>query len=443
MVNRYEDSGNGSRSEMRPHDEFVELCAISTTGELSEAERSNLDAHLRTCIECREALREFGAVASVGASQIAAEFGAVNWRESEISNSRPALGRRNSEEIPLDQVATELANKGRELAIARRTRRPQLNWNWACLPLAACVVLMVAMGIYSFEAGKRRGLDVAKVVPARPDIRLDALEQKISDADHDSEILKAELASRDRTIAELRQEIGEQSKSLDQLKVAEASLTASAQSSEDEKQQTAQEKGNLSQKYEALQASLQKTQMELDSVRQQRAQDEQRSASFQAQVKDLTGELRDRESALNRADELLEHDRDIRDLMGARDLYIAEVYDVARDGATQKTYGRVFYTKGKSLVFYAYDLDQQGGMKNASTFQAWGRRGPDKAQALNLGVFFEDSAAKKRWVLKFDDPQKLAEIDAIFVTVEPNGGSHKPSGKPLLFAYLKIDSNHP
>jgi hypothetical protein len=29
------------------------------------------------------------------------------------------------------------------------------------------------------------------------------------------------------------------------------------------------------------------------------------------------------------------------------------------------------------------------------------------------------------------------------VTVEPNGGSHKPSGSPLLFTYLKIGPNHP
>jgi hypothetical protein len=27
--------------------------------------------------------------------------------------------------------------------------------------------------------------------------------------------------------------------------------------------------------------------------------------------------------------------------------------------------------------------------------------------------------------------------------VEPNGGSQKPSGKPFLFAYLKVDPNHP
>jgi hypothetical protein len=42
---------------------------------------------------------------------------------------------------------------------------------------------------------------------------------------------------------------------------------------------------------------------------------------------------------------LLDHDRDIRELMGARDLYIAEVYDVARSGEMQKPCGRVFLTK--------------------------------------------------------------------------------------------------
>jgi len=47
-------------------------------------------------------------------------------------------------------------------------------------------------------------------------------------------------------------------------------------------------------------------------------------------------------------------------------------------------------TKGKSLVFYAYDLDQQAGAKNA-TFEAWGRRGPDRQQALSLGTFYKDA----------------------------------------------------
>jgi hypothetical protein len=170
--------------------------------------------------------------------------------------------------------------------------------------------------------------------------------------------------------------------------------------------------------------------------------DRQQATALEAKVTDLTRLLDDREGTLDQQQELLAHDRDIRELMGSRDLYIAEVYDVASDGQTKKPYGRVFFTKGKSLIFYAYDLDQQADTKG-STFQAWGRRGSDRQQALNLGVFYEDGASRTRWVLRSDDAKMLAQIDAVFVTVEPSGGSHRPSGKSLLFADLRIDPNHP
>ena len=88
-----------------------------------------------------------------------------------------------------------------------------------------------------------------------------------------------------------------------------------------------------------------------------------------AKVNDLNRLLHEREVALDQKDELLAHDRDIRELMGARDLYIAEVYDVARTGETQKPFGRVFYTRGKSLIFYAYDLDQQAALKQQTHFR--------------------------------------------------------------------------
>jgi len=153
--------------------------------------------------------------------------------------------------------------------------------------------------------------------------------------------------------------------------------------------------------------------------------------------------MRDKDQQLSKHEEMLEHDRDIRNLIGARDLYIAEIYDVAKTGKTQKPFGRVFYTKGKSLVFYAYDLDQQPGVKLASTFQAWGRKGIDQQHDINLGIFYQDDQSKKRWILKSNDPTTLAQIDAVFVTVEPPGESSKPSGKPLLFTYLRLTPNHP
>ncbi|MFZ3333510.1 MAG: hypothetical protein WA197_22920 [Candidatus Acidiferrales bacterium] len=264
----------------------------------------------------------------------------------------------------------------------------------------------------------------------------------MSDAGHERNDLRTQLAQRDRVISDLRREIQAQSASLGEMKSAQANFEKSIQEDESEKQQSAQDRATLAQKFANAQASLQKTQTEFDSLQRQRAQEESRADSLAAQVNDLHAQLRDREQTLNKQEDLLAHDRDVRELMGARDLYIAEIYNVALDG-TQKPYGRVFYTKGKSLIFYAYDLDQEAGVRNASTFQAWGQRGPDRRQALNLGIFYEDNTAKKRWVLKFDDPKMLEQIDAVFVTVEPSGGSHKPSGSPLLFTYLKIGPNHP
>jgi len=269
------------------------------------------------------------------------------------------------------------------------------------------------------------------------------LEQRVSYAGHEREILRSQIEQRDRELSSLRRELGWQSTEMGRMKLAQARLESELQTGQTNKQDLLQQQSELTQKMEAAQTKTQGLQEKLEVLGNQSSEDKQRASALEAKVVDLTRLLRDREATINQTQELLAHDRDIRDLMGARDLYVAEVYDVEGTGETKKPYGRVFYTKGKSLIFYAYDLDKQPGVKNASTFQAWGRRGPEWQEALNLGVFYVYNASKKRWVLRFDDPKALAQIDAVFVTVEPNGGSHRPSKKPLLFAYLHIDPNHP
>jgi hypothetical protein len=82
-------------------------------------------------------------------------------------------------------------------------------------------------------------------------------------------------------------------------------------------------------------------------------------------------------------------------------------------------------------------------LKRASTFQAWGRTGSDTKYDRNLGIFCQDDIDKQRWILKSDDAKTLSQIDSVFVTVEPNGVSAKPSRKPLLFTYLRMTPNHP
>ena len=68
--------------------------------------------------------------------------------------------------------------------------------------------------------------------------------------------------------------------------------------------------------------------------------------------------------------------------MGARKLYIADVFDVDSGSRTRKPFGRVFYTQNKSLIFYAFDLDHEPGVKNASTFQVWGQRDTESGRRI-------------------------------------------------------------
>ncbi|HEV2615064.1 MAG TPA: zf-HC2 domain-containing protein [Candidatus Acidoferrales bacterium] len=435
---------------MRPHDDFLELCAISTTGELSPEEQQQLKEHLVVCAECRRALQEFEAAVDEGVpllSSLLSEIPSEKLEAAPENHAAPALPVREGVSDLAQDRASLLAMESRaETPPAHREagHRTRLNWNFVWVPFAAGILLTVALGIYAYRIGRSRGLEVARVTTSSAaDQRTAALEQQISDAGHERELLAAQLAGRDRMISDLRHEIERQSAALSETKTVQANLERSIETNQSGKQQVVAQNASLTQKLNAVQASLEKTESQLNAVQQQRSEGQVRVAGLQSQIDDLSTQLREREAAIDRQEGLLSHDRDIRELMGARELYIAEVYDVGRDGATKKPFGRVFYTQGKSLVFYAYDLDQQQGIKKAATFQAWGRRGPEEDQALNLGIFYQDNVAKKRWVLKFANPKELGQIDAVFVTVEPKGGSDKPSGKPLLFAYLKASPNHP
>jgi hypothetical protein len=443
---RHNPEGEGW-SENGPHDKFLELCALSTSGDLTAEEQKDLQTHLANCVECRQALKEFEAAAEIGVPLLHSHLANSDSLDqistpAETSKVMGLTATVQASTVRAEKEPIESRN-GLDFSHRNSHRRMQVNWYYVWMPFAAAVVLTATSVIYSYQFGKQKGQEVAATTLQPPDTKLDALEQRISDIGHEREVLKTQVVQRDGMIVELHRQLAEQSSVLAEVKSAQADLEHSLQNAQAEKQEGTQERSTLSQKLDSLQASLQKTETELDSLRKQRLQDQSLAASLEAQISDLHGQLRDREQELGKQQELLAHDRDIRELMGARDLYIAEVYDVARDGQTQKPYGRVFYTKGKSLIFYAYDLDQQPGLKSASTFQAWGSHGPDRREATSLGVFYEDNLAKQRWVVKSDDPKKLEQIDSVFVTVEPNGGSHKPSGKPLLFAYLKVDPNHP
>ena len=432
-----------------PHDEFLELCAVSTSGQLTEEDQRRLQEHLAVCSSCREALRQYEAIIRHAIPAIAAE------ETPENLEAGPQWSEKQAESALFERIAREEGKPGierdgpiqiqRQIS-ARRVLSPAsaAAWRNVWALYAAGIVLFVGLGFCAYQVGIRRGTSATRLTAPRPDAQSQiSLEEKLSDVSHEREVARAQVEQRDSVIADLRRQLEQQSAKMDQMKATQGQSDTALRSADAGRQELIQQRTEAEQKFTAAQFSAQALQKKLDSIAEQSSQEAKQVATLDAKVSELTNLLHQRDAAVDQQQELLAHDRDIRELMGARDLYVAEVYDVARTGATQKPYGRVFYTKGKSLIFYAYDLDQQTVAKNASTFQVWGRRGPDREQAFPLGIFYEDNAAKKRWVLKLDDPKLLAQIDAVFVTIEPNGGSRKPSGKPLLFAYLRVDPNHP
>jgi hypothetical protein len=440
---------------MGTHDEFLQLCALATSDELTGEERKKLEEHLPVCPSCRQAMKDYATAAGRAVRALASDFPHEEMGVDpywSVEKAEANFFDRLKKESQSPQSDSAAARENSESPAGRRlTYRPsRIRWREIGMPFAACVLLALALGIAGYRIGMRRGAEVTQAIPSIPANASGSLKEQMSDAGHERSQLIAKLVEEDKIIGDLKRQIGEQAALLNKLRTPGGDFNANTQSTQASEPPGKEPRSQTAGEYEAAQVRLQELQKGIDIETEQRQQAATRAAVLEEKVEELTQVLRDRErivdqqhSEIAKQQELLEHDRDIRELMGARDLYIAEVYDVARTGQTNKTYGRVFYTKGKSLIFYAYDLDQQAGLKNANSFQAWGRRGPDKKQALNLGVFYEDSVGKKRWMLKFDDPKTLDQIDAVFVTVEPNGGSHRPSGKQLLFAYLRVNPNHP
>jgi hypothetical protein len=433
---------------MAAHEEFLELCAAATAGELSAAEQAKLKTHLASCAACRRAMGEYEK-ASRMAMAILNEDSATEERDTADSSwsaerAEREFFRRLDQEEKKSRPAVSSTKTGQRFSY----HPSSIRWREIWMPFAAAILLALALGIAAYKSGLSHGTDVAGTVVAVAKDSAGSLEEQVSDAGHERAQLLAQLQENSNTISDLKRQLSEQQRIVNGLKAADRTEANSGGPVRPSGPNGNDFKTKQEEELAAARARVNELQKTIEAASTQHDEALNRAASLEAKVSELSGLVRDRGLALDRKEaevtrqqELLEHDRDIRELMGARDLYMAEIHDVSKAG-TDRTYGRVFYTKGKSLIFYAYDLDAQPGIQNAS-FQAWGRRGPDKQQALNLGIFYEDNQSKKRWVLKANDPKTLQDIDAVFVTVEPNGGSHHPSGKQLLFAYLRISPNHP
>ena len=182
---------------------------------------------------------------------------------------------------------------------------------------------------------------------------------------------------------------------------------------------------------------------ELEASRIRETDLETEAGTEKAELAALSQQLSSKSTTIDHDRELLAAGRDITDLMGARNLHIIDVRDADGKGKDKRSFGRIFYTEGKSLIFYAYDLDEGRVEKADYSFEVWGERLGEPTSVRSLGILYTDRKDHERWALTVDDPHQLAEIDSVFVTLEPHQGNRSPRGGKILFAFLGGRANHP
>ena len=413
---------------MQKHEHFEELIALAAIGQLSIEEHGELSEHLRGCDGCRRAGDQFDFILD----QLPLPEPSANDRDLQqlqgASYRTRFLERASAEGVRFTPEAR--GEKRRRIATSFFR-----NWRPYALGVASAVMVVIVAsailvpGVLFRLAVRQASVSRSEVPgPVHADVRsLSDSSTRDSGSDALAQLQQANVGAEKR-LEVLRRELAQ----------APANYQRLLQESEEWKDQAAQ-----------LQSKSQQDEQQLGQARTQVEKlgkdNDQLTASLVTQqfhIKDLSEEIENQKAAVERERQLTAAAGDVRELMGARNLHIVDVADLDGQGKARKSFGRVFYTEGKSLIFYAFDLSQKGSASKVS-FQAWGQGQSTSTSVKNLGVFHVDDQVQKRWVLRVDNPELLKSVESVFVTVEPSPGRDKPSGRKLLYAYLGTQANHP
>lgn len=420
------------RSHSFKHEHYEELCALATAGALTAAESEDLFAHLDECADCSRCFAEYQSLTNE-AMPLLSELNQTT-PEADKFDENVALGR-------LLRVAKQ-SKSSKPVSVIRLTRslsRPARQGL-----VAAGLLAVVALGSYKLGSSHHTESIVKSLSASLPqrnvEHELQALQASLQDARREEEELQKQMKQQEADLSQAREDARVAQAHLKTESASEASVVADLTS---RMRAITDERDAAIEKLQGAELAAKNAQDELNTLHSQHKQDETRIASLESQIGSLSVALNEQNNRAKDDEQFLASDKDIRDLIGARNLYIADIMDVRQDGSSRKPFGRVFYTKTKSLIFYAYDLDKQPGVKKASTFQVWGRTGPDDRKPVNLGVLYLDSETNRRWTLRVNNPEQLSRLDAVFVTVEQREQPDKPTGKPFLYASLRREPNHP
>src|SRR6201999_40723 len=112
----------------------------------------------------------------------------------------------------------------------------------------------------------------------------------------------------------------------------------------------------------------------------------------QFQIRKLTSQLAELSTTVQDQKQMLSAGSQARDMIVARNLHIIDVHDNNGEGQPQRAFGRIFFTEGKQIVFYAYDLNNAAKLKEQVAFYVWGGKLSNEHTVKNLGIFRSEDA---------------------------------------------------
>ncbi len=412
-------------------------------GELGSEDREVLEKHLHGCEQCQDSVREFERIVLFDLPAVAVSRAEGSVPESlEITpegellarileNARPRIEMRDGQtRIAKGLPSSRCPRPWRKRAALVVTRMAQ-GVGWA---VAAGLLLWIVLPSRSHsKSSAPQDHVVLTQSAALPDIS--AWQERIAAAEWQREVLR-------RKLADVEGEAHRDSIALSQLSSQYRSLAATNTLLQSDLQQE--------------QASLNQKDGEVELARHQLNQESSDREALQSQLSEVYARFEKQQAEVTRLERVAATapvrvpvseeevgETEAKDILGARDLHIVDVYDVDHSGKSSRVFGRVYYVNRSLLVFYAFDLSGQEKSHKAVAFQAWGFRQPQSNSAESLGLFYMDDARLNRWTLRVSDPELLSRIDTLFVTAEPPGGSHFPKGRHLLMASLAGPANHP
>jgi hypothetical protein len=396
---------------MTDHSRYEELTALAAGGHLSADEFEELRAHMGGCAECQRDAQELRDLVHSGlplTTEFAASLKKTNARPDEGARER-FLARARSEGLRFSP------NVEKTESASWLHFGPRL----ALVSAFACVVLLAVL------YGPR--------ISGRLNTRSQA-EQQVARLTRENADLTARLAGRDQELAAQQKQIRDLGAQLGTaLKTAE-SYRREGQEKGVRLERSTSESAQLLNELENRDKQLAASTEEIARINQLRATDKISLDAQRIRIKEISNQLRIADATLDMERQLSSAGQDIRQLLVSRQLHVVDVRDTDENGKPSASFARVFLTEGKSLTFFAFDLNDAKVINAKGRFQVWGEELGQKGSARSLGVLTVDDRTQNRWALKVKDPSLLNQVNAIFVTVSPSANSS--SGPRQLYAYL-------